>query len=220
MTQPAIGAFAKAIGSMGRIAKDKRNEHSRYDYLSEEAVKAEVRKVVAEHGLDPKITTFEVLSDEYRQAKQGEQNIVKVRAVLEWDGGIRCEGLGCGIDYGDKAILKAQTSAIREAWKNRFIIATGHDPEADEATDQAGPSKPSTAPRQSKPSKAKADKQLQFIEAVQARAEEFDAVQAKEIARAILDKIGAKNSGDIPPKMLDDAIDMARTWEPPKSEAA
>lgn len=132
--------FSVAIGKMGRLEKDKRNEHSRYDYLSEEAVKAAVSKAVAEHNLAPSRITFEVIADEWRSAKQGEANIVKVRAVLCW-GEDRVEGLGCGIDYGDKAILKAQTAAIREAWKNRFIIATGHDPEADEETDSDGPTK-------------------------------------------------------------------------------
>lgn len=216
MSAPASlsSRFAQAIGALGRLQKDKRNDHARYDYLSEEAVKAAVGKVVAEHDLAPSSITFEILLDEYRAAKQGEQNIVKVRAVLEWDGA-RCEGLGCGIDYGDKAILKAQTSAIREAWKNRFIIATGHDPEADIETDKAGPTQ--AAPRRS----SKVDsKRGEFIAAVQARAAEFEGVQDREIARSILDRIGAKDSGSIPPKMLDDAIDMARNWEPPVGEAA
>jgi len=224
MTEPTPEAlstrFAHAIGALGRLQKDKRNEHSRYDYLSEEAVKAAVSKVVAEFDLAPFKTRFEVLSDVWRAAKQGEQNIIKLRCILEWAGDQVCEGLGCGIDYGDKAILKAQTSAIREAWKNRFIIATGHDPEADEETDKAGPSKsePAPAPAPKRGAKAiSAGQQQAFIDACEDRAHNLaqDGVAAKDIGRNVLDAVGAAKSGEIKPADFERVMALVAAWDGP-----
>ena len=44
-------------------------------------------------------------------------------------------GIGCGMDTGDKAVMKAQTAAVKYAWLMSLQIATGDDPEADENTD-------------------------------------------------------------------------------------
>lgn len=40
-------------------------------------------------------------------------------------------GLGSGQDSGDKAIMKAQTAAIKYAYLLSFAISTGDDPEND-----------------------------------------------------------------------------------------
>ena len=45
-------------------------------------------------------------------------------------------GVGSGQDAGDKAVMKAQTAAIKYAYMMSFCIATGDDPEADAKTDE------------------------------------------------------------------------------------
>ena len=45
-------------------------------------------------------------------------------------------GLGSGQDAGDKAVMKAQTAAIKYAYLLSLNISTGDDPEADLQTDQ------------------------------------------------------------------------------------
>ena len=61
---------------------------------------------------------------------------------------IQITGLGSGQDGGDKAVMKAQTAAIKYAYLLSFAISTGDDPEADCHTDEitAAPGK-KTAPR-------------------------------------------------------------------------
>lgn len=46
-------------------------------------------------------------------------------------------GLGSGQDSGDKAVMKAQTAAIKYAYLLSMAISTGDDPEADGRTDEA-----------------------------------------------------------------------------------
>lgn len=48
-------------------------------------------------------------------------------------------GLGSGQDSGDKAVMKAQTAAIKYAYLLSMAISTGDDPEADIKTDQEKP---------------------------------------------------------------------------------
>ena len=44
-------------------------------------------------------------------------------------------GVGQGIDAGDKAVAKAQTMAVKYAWKNSLLIAdTADDPDANTNT--------------------------------------------------------------------------------------
>lgn len=45
-------------------------------------------------------------------------------------------GIGTGQDSGDKAVMKAQTAAIKYAYLLSMAISTGDDPEADTKTDQ------------------------------------------------------------------------------------
>jgi len=45
--------------------------------------------------------------------------------------------MGSGQDSGDKAVMKAQTAAIKYAYLLSFAISTGDDPEADQRTDES-----------------------------------------------------------------------------------
>jgi hypothetical protein len=45
-------------------------------------------------------------------------------------------GLGSGQDVGDKAVMKAQTAAIKYAYLMSLAISTNDDPEADSRTDE------------------------------------------------------------------------------------
>ena len=45
-------------------------------------------------------------------------------------------GIGTGQDAGDKAVMKAETAAIKYAYLLSMAISTGDDPEADTKTDE------------------------------------------------------------------------------------
>lgn len=137
--------MAKALSAIPRQPKDRKNAHGGYDYLSEEAVKVACHKGLIAAGIALEGVQLEILSDCMVKAKQGESNMVKIRCTLTICGK-RYEGLGSGMDYGDKAMLKAQTAAYREALKLAFCIGTGLDPEADEETPGDAPARaPQTA---------------------------------------------------------------------------
>ena len=63
---------------------------------------------------------------------------VKVH-IIDSDSGESVDlfGIGSGQDAGDKAVMKAQTAAIKYAFMLSLCIATGDDPEADGKTDEA-----------------------------------------------------------------------------------
>lgn len=137
--------MAKAMSAIPRQPKDRKNTHGGYDYLSEEAVKVACHKGLIAAGIALEGVQLEILSDCMVKAKQGESNMVKIRCTLTICGK-RYEGLGSGMDYGDKAMLKAQTAAYREALKLAFCVGTGLDPEADEETPGDAPARaPQTA---------------------------------------------------------------------------
>ncbi len=155
MTEPIasdiLKRFAQATASVGVLGKDRTNKHDNYSYLSEEAVKQAAQKAIADFELAPNDIELEIISNDWRVAKSGgEMNYVNVRCILRWTGVGKCEGLGSGRDYGDKALLKAQTAAVREAWKNRFTIPTGMDPEKDDRAParQDPPRRPPPRPAQ------------------------------------------------------------------------
>lgn len=129
----------QAMACVGYIQKDKRNKHSNYNYLSEEATKKAVQAALLKSGVMPSSIRFETLTDEWLPIGKGKQNIVKVLVTItfgtsESSGQRTYQGLGAGVDYTDKATMKAQTSALREAWKNVFCIPSGNDPEEDTVT--------------------------------------------------------------------------------------
>lgn len=139
-----------AIGSIGPLEKDKRNQHGGYDYLSEEAVKRVLAKACVEHGITPPRIEMDMLASEDVPAKQGTQHRCIIRCTLRWSETVFAQGIGCGVDYGDKAVMKAQTAAFREAAKNRLCLATGHDPEGDPSTDRESgraPDRPAAPPQ-------------------------------------------------------------------------
>lgn len=118
--------------NLGYIQKDKKNKHFDYAFLSEEAVKKRVQAELIAVGLCVE-TTLEVM--------MGDVSNIIVKATIQFVDpytldSIIVEGLGQGKDNGDKAVMKAQTAAVREAYKNAFCIPSGTDPEGDPATDK------------------------------------------------------------------------------------
>ncbi len=129
--------LVEAAVAIGQLKKDKRNPHGKYDYISEEAVKTAVHREITSRGILPDRFVTDIVADAMVDQKQGKANLVKVKVSIDIDGK-HWEGLGAGIDYGDKALMKAQTAAVREAWKNGFVIASG-EPNDPEASPEDGP---------------------------------------------------------------------------------
>lgn len=151
------------MAEVGVLEKGSKNSHFGYNYLSEFDTKLAVQKAFIKHGIMHEGIELEVLASE--QTSSG--RYCEVRCTITMPGRdaqkdsdnifasvYRYQGLGSGIDKTDKALLKAQTAAVREALKNLLIIPAGHDPEndQDDDTEQPRASKPATQP--ATPSKA------------------------------------------------------------------
>lgn len=140
-----VSALLEAMETIGGLANDRTNKHAGYDYTSERAVKQAVQPALIDAGVMHDGISFEVLSDTWTAGGKS-RNLIKVLCTIRF-GDKNYSGLGAGIDYADKALMAAQTAAVREAWKNVFCIPTGGDPEEpNPAADR--PHEPEPAPQE------------------------------------------------------------------------
>jgi ERF superfamily. len=137
------------------VQKDGRNDFHKYKYASAGAILEKVNDALSEQEIAAQ-TKLEIVNiDSAATKREGETQrvIVKVIVTLVDSGSgemMVFEGMGCGTDSGDKAVMKAQTAAIKYAYMIGLNIETGDDPEADVTTDEKTQSKSgSEAPRKS-----------------------------------------------------------------------
>lgn len=139
--------MAAVAAACNYVQKTGRNDFHKYRYATAADVLAKVNEALVEQGVCSTVDP-EVLSE---QDNAGNRTVtVKVRLTLhdsESDETLVTAGIGCGQDKGDKAVMKAQTAAIKYAWMLALNISTGDDPEADEDTDKRNhaPAKPAPA---------------------------------------------------------------------------
>ena len=139
--------IAVAARACQHIERDGENTHHRYRYMSADQVASDVGRALFEAGVIA-LASYEVLTPvdaSHATAKGAVWRYCRVSCTLtlvdaEYGGTLTTQGFGDGVDEADKAILKAQTAAWRDAVK-RLVFATSkdaQDPEADERTDREG----------------------------------------------------------------------------------
>ena len=122
------------------VQKDAQNQHDKYTYASASAVLEKINKSLVKHGIAT-VTRPKIINAWERVTVKGNTLYFKEVEVeitlIDTDTGEEkvIHGIGCGMDTGDKAVMKAQTAAVKYAWLMSLQIATGDDPEADENTD-------------------------------------------------------------------------------------
>lgn len=139
------------MSEVGYVQKDAKNDHFKYKYASADAVLTKVREACSKRGIGIVGTQAFVVSYEEQVA------VVKVTQTYGLgDQRVTFEGLGSGKDSGDKAIMKANTAALKYLLSLAFNISWGDDPEADSSTDapKAKAAKPAKAKREEAASKA------------------------------------------------------------------
>jgi hypothetical protein len=130
-TTPEKPKLTRLMELVGSVSKDKKNDFHHYSYASAKAVLDKVQAGLIELGLYS-IPTFSIVGTE------GDLVTVAVDlGVYEGPGAAIAitSAFGSGSDKGDKAVMKAQTAALKYAWMTLLNIPTGDDPEADTATD-------------------------------------------------------------------------------------
>jgi len=135
------GKLLEARKSVGYIQKDATNTFQKYKYASALAVIAKVLDVFNGLGLVT-IAKPNLVSLDKKVNKNGAEEISVVVAldlrIRDVDSGEEevFVGLGGGQDSGDKAVMKAETAALKYALMMSLLIPTGDDPEGDENTDK------------------------------------------------------------------------------------
>lgn len=136
------------------VQYDKRNEHFRYMYASYSAVMKRVAEVLQSAGLYVKEAStlsitgpsgghYEIVKDN----KDGIQFMVHSQCIIyiaDTNGNVYgpYQAEGMGLDKGDKAVLKAQTAALKNAARLMGFTSWGDEvedgnPEADPKTDDS-----------------------------------------------------------------------------------
>jgi hypothetical protein len=123
------------------VQKTGRNDFHRYNYATAAAVLEKVNEALARRKIAV-FPEFSILDQRTVPTKQGEAILATVKARLTLVDGETgetgaIEGIGSGADNGDKAVMKANTAAVKYAWMVALTIATGDDPEADTSIDAA-----------------------------------------------------------------------------------
>jgi len=141
MTNTALyEKLSLAMKSCSYIEKTGENTFHGYSYVTSSDVLERVNDALTSVGL---ITAVTPTLLDLREVQTAKGNIDKHATIsvlisiidVETGESVQISGIGSGQDNGDKAIMKAETAAIKYAYMLSFCIATGDDPEADNTTD-------------------------------------------------------------------------------------
>lgn len=141
---PLAIKIAKAANDMGAIAKDGKNKNQDFQFISESAIKAAVRKVSAKYGFTifPKqiknITRYERTTS--RGGTLYFYDVMQEFVVTDGKEKMIGEMMGTGSDTGDKAFNKAVTVALKNFEKQLFNVSdkSENDPDSETPPETTG----------------------------------------------------------------------------------
>ena len=125
----------------GHIAKNGLNSYHQYKYATAEDVLLKVNTALTKNKIASVVIPEIASMVDVTNLKGNTEHIVTVNVqikLIDSESGecVDLFGIGSGQDAGDKAVMKAQTAAIKYAYMMSLCIATGDDPEADTKTDE------------------------------------------------------------------------------------
>lgn len=125
----------------GHIAKNGLNLYHQYKYATAEDVLLKVNSALTKNKIASVVIPEIASMVDVINLKGNTEHLVTVNVqikLIDSESGecVDLFGIGSGQDAGDKAVMKAQTAAIKYAYMMSLCIATGDDPEADTKTDE------------------------------------------------------------------------------------
>ena len=125
----------------GYIAKNGLNSYHQYKYATAEDVLLKVNTALTKNKIASVVIPEIASMVDVTNLKGNTEHLVTVNVqikLIDSESGecVDLFGIGSGQDAGDKAVMKAQTAAIKYAYMMSLCIATGDDPEADTKTDE------------------------------------------------------------------------------------
>lgn len=154
------GGIAKKLvmimNECSHVAKDGFNDFHKYSYASAAGVLETINAALVKHKVASVVTPSIISSFDVTNAKGNIEHQVTVGCnilLIDSESGesVDLYGIGTGQDAGDKAVMKAETAAIKYAYLLSMAISTGDDPEADTGVDERSytPPQPNPAPKTS-----------------------------------------------------------------------
>lgn len=123
------------------VQKLGKNTFNNYKYATAANVLEKVNEALVKNKIASFVTPKVIEFKDVTNQKGNTEHLATVEitvTLVDADSGETMEiiGLGGGQDIGDKAIMKAQTAALKYAWMLTLNISTGDDPEADDELDK------------------------------------------------------------------------------------
>ena len=139
--QKIASKLIQVMAECSQIRKNGLNEFHHYKYATSADVLEKVNSALVKHKLASVVTPEVLQVSEVLNSKGNTEQRVTVRVAItlvdaESGESMLLVGLGSGQDVGDKAVMKAQTAAIKYAYLMSLAISTNDDPEADSRTDE------------------------------------------------------------------------------------
>lgn len=125
----------------GHITKNGLNSYHQYKYATAEDVLLKVNTALTKNKIASVVIPEIASMVDVINLKGNTEHLVTVNVqikLIDSESGecVDLFGIGSGQDAGDKAVMKAQTAAIKYAYMMSLCIATSDDPEADTKTDE------------------------------------------------------------------------------------
>lgn len=135
------GKFIKVMEECSLIRKNGTNDFHHYKYATSADVLEKVNASLVKHKLASIVVPEIASSADVINNKGNTEHLVTVKVnitLVDTESGecMLITGIGSGQDSGDKAVMKAQTAAIKYAYMLSLAISTNDDPEADSKTDE------------------------------------------------------------------------------------
>jgi ERF superfamily protein len=132
---------AEVAHDCGYVQKLGRNEFHRYKYAAAADVLDKVNESLHKHKIVAKPLMKIELREDVTTAKGNKESRITIQCDLHLldalgGGSLVTRAFGCGQDNGDKAVMKAQTAALKYGYMTLFNISTGDDPEGDSTLDE------------------------------------------------------------------------------------
>ena len=134
--------FIEVMKECSYVEKNGTNTYHKYQYATSADVLAKVNASLVKHGIASVAVPDLLDIVDVTTAKGNTEKLATVQmniTLIDTESGetFTITGIGSGQDSGDKAIMKAETAAIKYAYMLSLAISTGDDPEADMQTDTA-----------------------------------------------------------------------------------
>ena len=128
-----VATLSDVMNEVGYVQKDATNDHQNYRYASAEKVLGKLRTALHERHMAVE-SAADLEHFEIYDTQKGKRSLAVVKLSIDVTDGehtATMQGLGSGMDAGDKAVMKANTAALKYALASGFLISWGDDPEAD-----------------------------------------------------------------------------------------